>query len=164
MEVEDQRFRFVVAATQAGANLSRLCCEFQISRPTGYLWQQRYHLGGLAGMSEGSRRPQLSPRRTEERIEDRIVALRTERADWGARKLAELLGREGILMPPATVHRVLLRKGLVRLEDRRRQATGRFQREQPNQLWQMDFKSPKGWDQPVVHSRCWTTAADMQWL
>jgi hypothetical protein len=44
---------------------------------------------------------------------------------------------------------VLLRKGLVRLDDRRRQATGRFEREQPNQLWQMDFKSPKGWDQPV---------------
>jgi hypothetical protein len=43
----------------------------------------------------------------------------------------------------------LLRQGLVRLEDRRSPATGRFQREQPNQLWQMDFKSPKGWDQPV---------------
>ena len=33
--------------------------------------------------------------------------------------------------------------------DRHRQALGRFEREQPNQLWQMDFKSPKGWDQPV---------------
>jgi transposase InsO family protein len=77
------------------------------------------------------------------------MALRAERPDWGARKLAVLLGREGIQVPPATVHRVLLRKGLVRLDDRRRQAAGRFEREQPNQLWQMDFKSPKGWDQPV---------------
>jgi transposase InsO family protein len=149
MEVQDQRFRFVVAASQQGANLSRLCAEFEISRPTGYLWRARYGWGGLAGMSERSRRPRLSPRRTEERIEQRIVALRAERPDWGARKLAVLLGREGIEVPPATVHRVLLRRGLVRLDDRRRQAPGRFQREQPNQLWQMDFKSPKGWDQPV---------------
>lgn len=27
--------------------------------------------------------------------------------------------------------------------------TKRFEREQPNQLWQMDFKGPKGWNQPV---------------
>src|ERR1035438_4907618 len=86
---------FVVAASQQGANLSRLCAEFEISRPTGYLWLARYGWGGLAGISERSRRPRLSPRRTEERIEQRIVALRAERPDWGARKLAVLLGREG---------------------------------------------------------------------
>jgi transposase InsO family protein len=149
MRVEDQRLRFVVAASQEGANLSRLCSEFEISRPTGYLWRQRYRSGGLAELSERSRRPWSSPRRTGEQIAQRILALRAERPDWGARKLAVLLGREGIEVPPATVHRVLLRNGLVRLEDRRRQATGRFEREQPNQLWQMDFKSPKGWDQPV---------------
>jgi transposase InsO family protein len=82
-------------------------------------------------------------------MEQRIVALRRERPDWGARKLAVLLEREGVRVPRATVHRVLLRHGLVRIEDRHPQAPGRFEREQPNQLWQMDFKSPKGWDQPV---------------
>ena len=28
-------------------------------------------------------------------------------------------------------------------------ALRRFERSEPNQLWQMDFKGPKGWDQPV---------------
>ena len=37
MEIEDQRLRFVVAASEAGTNLSGLCAEFEISRPTGYL-------------------------------------------------------------------------------------------------------------------------------
>jgi transposase InsO family protein len=149
VEVQEQRVRFVVAASRSGANLAALCAEFEISRPTGYLWLQRYRAGGVAAVSERSRRPRSSPRRTADRIEQRIVALRAERPDWGARKLAVLLEREGFPVPSATVHRVLLRRGLVRIEDRHQQATGRFEREQPNQLWQMDFKSPKGWDQAV---------------
>jgi transposase InsO family protein len=56
---------------------------------------------------------------------------------------------EGIALPAATVHRILLRYGLMRVEDRHRQALKRFERERPNELWQMDFKSPKGWNKPV---------------
>jgi transposase InsO family protein len=149
VEVEEQRIRFVVSASRSELSLTELCAEFEISRPTGYLWLERYRAGGVAGIRERSRRPQSSPRRTEEAVEQRIVALRRERPDWGARKLAVLLDREGVVVPPATVHRVLLRRGLVRVDDRHRKAVLRFEREQPNQLWQMDFKSPKGWDQPV---------------
>jgi transposase InsO family protein len=149
MEVAEQRMRFVVAASRGKREMRALCAEFGISRPTGYLWLERYRAGGVAGVSERSRRPRSSPGRTEAAVEQRIVALRGERPDWGARKLAVLLGREGLGVPPSTVHRVLLRHGLVRVEDCHQQATGRFEREQPNQLWQMDFKSPKGWDQPV---------------
>jgi transposase InsO family protein len=149
VKVEAQRIRFVVAASRSEGSLTGLCTEFGISRPTGYLWLERYRAGGVAAVAELSRRPQSSPTRTGVTIEQRIVGLRRERPDWGARKLAVLLQREGIVVPPATVHRVLLRQGLVRVEDRRQPALQRFEREQPNQLWQMDFKSPKGWDQPV---------------
>ena len=145
MEVQDQRVRFVIAASRSGQNMSELCREFGISRPTGYQWLERYRTAGVAGIREKSRRPQRSPRRTGTGIEERISELRRERPDWGARKLAVLLEQEGIAVPRATIHRVLLRLGLVRLEDRRSAASSRFQREQPNQLWQMDFKSPKGW-------------------
>ena len=149
MDLSEQRVRFVVAASRGGSSFSALCAEFRISRPTGYLWLDRYRSGGVASIAELSRRPASSPTRTSERIEQRVVQLRAERPDWGARKLAILLEREGILIPAATVHRILLRHGLVRAEDRHRQALKRFEREQPNQLWQMDFKSPKGWDKPV---------------
>jgi transposase InsO family protein len=149
MEVDEQRVQFVVAASRDHWTMTQLCAEFDISRPTGYLWLGRYGAGGVAGIRERSRRPQSSPRRTAEAVEQRIVGLRAERPDWGARKLAVLLAREGLPVPPATVHRVLLRHGLVRVEDRHPPAVRRFEREQPNQLWQMDFKSPKGWDQPV---------------
>ena len=146
--VQQQRVEFAVRA-QAGAPMAELCREFQISRPTGYLWRQRYEQGGLEGVAESSRRPHSSPQRTAVGIEQHIVELRRQRPDWGARKLQVLLRGEGIALPRITVHRVLLRHGLVREEQRQRPARQRFEREQPNQLWQKDFKSPKGWEQAV---------------
>jgi len=141
--VRDQRVEFVVRASR-GESLSSLCREYEISRPTGYVWLKRFVEHGVAGVEEHSRRPHLSPRRTAGEIEARIVALRGQRPDWGARKLAVLLGREGLVLPVITVHRVLVRHDLVLDRESRRQASGRFEREQPNQLWQMDFKGQKG--------------------
>jgi transposase InsO family protein len=149
VDVDEQRVRFVVAASREECSVSALCAEFGISRATGHLWLKRYRSGGVTAVAEQSRRPLSSPRRTAAEIEARVLVLRRERPDWGARKLAVLLGREGLRIPPATVHRILNRCGLVRVEDRHAPALGHFEREQPNQLWQMDFKSPKGWDQPV---------------
>jgi hypothetical protein len=54
--------------------------------------------------------------------------MRQQRPDWGARKLAVLLERDGIRLPVITVHRVLVRHGLVLDQDRRHPATGRFER------------------------------------
>jgi transposase InsO family protein len=51
--------------------------------------------------------------------------------------------RDGIRLPVITVHRVLARHGLVLDQERRKQATKRFERERPNELWQMDFKGQK---------------------
>lgn len=141
--MREQRVEFVIRASR-GECVSRLCQEFEITRPTGYLWLKRFEQQGVSGIEERSRRPQGSPRRTAEAIEARIVELRRERPDWGARKLAVLLEREGIALPVITVHRVLVRHDLVQDRERRRQATGRFEREAPNQLWQMDFKGQKG--------------------
>jgi transposase InsO family protein len=125
------------------------CEEFQISRPTGYEWLRRYQAGGIAGMVEKSRRPLHSPRQTAMHVEKRVVELRQQRPDWGARKLQVLLERERVKLPAVTIHRILLRHDLVREQDRHRPAVQRFQREAPNQLWQMDFKGPVGWNAPM---------------
>jgi transposase InsO family protein len=145
VEVGAERIRFVQEAVSGEVSFSRLCTSFGISRPTGYVWLKRYREGGVAAMSERSRRPSLSPARLDAKTEERIMALRQRYPEWGARKLAVLLEREGICVPRMTVHRVLERRGLLHPFDRHAKATGRFQREEPNQLWQMDFKSPKGW-------------------
>ncbi|HEX2328552.1 MAG TPA: IS481 family transposase [Candidatus Angelobacter sp.] len=148
-EVAEQRVRFVVAASRGEKSLTGLCREFEISRPTGYLWLKRYEEQGIAGLQDHNRRPQHSPRRTSEVMEGRVVELRKQWPDWGARKLSRVLGKEGMQLPASTVHRIVQRHNLVREQDRQSQAVKRFEREEPNQLWQMDFKGPKGWDEPV---------------
>ncbi len=39
MDVEEQKVKFVVAATRQGKSGTALCQEFGISRPTGCLWR-----------------------------------------------------------------------------------------------------------------------------
>lgn len=141
VDVSEQRVKFVIRASSGQEEMKALCQEFEISRPTGYSWLQRYReCERLQELAEVSRRPHRSPKQTGAEKEQRVIALRHEYPDWGARKLVELLKREQIEIPRITVHRILLRNGLVRERDRHRAATQRFEREAPNQLWQMDFK------------------------
>lgn len=149
MDIGEQRVRFVVAASREEQSLSALCREFDISRPTGRLWLKRYRVGGLAAIAEASRRPLHSPCQTAEEKEQQVVALRQCHPDWGARKLQFLLGQDGLKLTVGTVHRILLRHELVLREDRHAPATRRFERDAPNELWQMDFKGAKWWHQPV---------------
>ena len=149
MDVHTQRVQFVVAASRGERPFSRLCAEFGISRPTGMLWVERYGEAGLAGLAERSRRPLHSPNQTVAALEEPVVALRRRYPDWGARKLRVLLCAQGVRLPRNTIHRILLRHGLVREAERQAAATQRFERAEPNQLWQMDFKGPKQWHQTV---------------
>ena len=149
MDVQEQRVRFVIAATQKAQPFRALCAAYEISRPTGYLWLRRYQELGLQGIAEQSRKPHHSPSQTASELEEQVVQMRQRYPDWGARKLQVLLAREGVALPRNTVHRILLRHDLVREEERRTPALQRFERGQPNELWQMDFKGPKGWPQAV---------------
>ena len=49
--VQDQRVEFVVRASR-GESVSGLCREYEISRPTGYLWLKRFREQGVAGVEE----------------------------------------------------------------------------------------------------------------
>jgi transposase InsO family protein len=149
MDVHEQRVRFVVEATQKTQTFRALCAAYEISRPTGYLWLRRYRQLGVEGIAERSRKPHRSPERTDLELERQVVQLRQRYPDWGARKLKVLLARQGVELPRNTIHRILLRHDLVRDQDRRDEATQRFERGRPNELWQMDFKGPKGWPQTV---------------
>lgn len=140
--VKDQRIEFVVRASRPGVNMSALCEEYDISRPTGYRWLSRYReVGSLVALEERSRRPRRSPRRTSAEIEASVAGLRLA-YDWGGKKIQHLLAQEGIEIGVATVNRILKRSGLVRPYRSHRRAVKRFEHPSPNQLWQMDFKGP----------------------
>ena len=162
--VVEERLRFVVLANRKQRNMTELCREFQISRQTGYVWLKRYEAGGARQVLDRSRRPLHSPQRTSSEIEEKIVELRQQWPDWGAPKLRMLLRQqrpEWADISVRTVHRILERHGLILEADRHRPADKRFERSAPNELWQMDFKGPQGFNtkNPVGRCRFWTITA-----
>jgi len=139
-DLRTERIRFIVEAEQVGRNMAALCRKFGVSRKTGYKWLNRFHeAGNLGGLDDLSRRPHQSPNRTSEAIEERVEALRLSRG-WGGKKLRVMLAREGIQLAASTIDRIIQRRGLTRVVERRKAATQRFERAHANELWQMDFK------------------------
>jgi transposase InsO family protein len=136
----DQRIQFLAKALQEEANFSEVCRRFGISRPTGYLWLNRYNeVKDFGLLREHSRKPKSSPNKTERHLEQRVVSLR-KKYGWGAKKLQVLLSRQGIHLKVLTINRILKRHGLVSDKGKQRPAIHRFERSKPNELWQMDFK------------------------
>jgi transposase InsO family protein len=137
------RKEFVLLAMQAGSNRRELCRRFGIAPKTGYKWLLRYAQAGASGLEDRSKRPRRSPARTATEVEQAVVRLRHEsRNSWGGRKLARLLARQGgPALAPSTVTGILRRAGLLDPAAAPGQRPfQRFEREAPNELWQMDFK------------------------
>lgn len=152
LNVSDQRLEFVVRASMPGACVASLCREYGVSRQTGYTWLRRYQSGGATAVGkELSRRPQQSPRATPRAMVEAVKALRGEKPDWGARKLLPVLRTTRpelaqSAISTTTVQRILEREDLIAPQDRRKAAIKRFERQAPNELWQMDFKGPQGFN------------------
>jgi transposase len=145
MDVREQRVSFVVAANRGEESLTALCQEFGISRPTGYLWLCRYRQEGLVGIAERSRRPARSPDRTAAEVEGAVVPLRQRYPDWGARKLQVLLRQRGIELARSTIHRILLRHGMIHEPEHAGPALQRFERSAPNELFYFFLSSSISW-------------------
>ena len=138
--VMDQRIGFVLRAKEGEeSSFAALCRAYGISRPTGYLWLARHQeVGSVNGLAEHSRRPLHSPRRTAERVESAVLAVR-DKTGWGGPKIAKVLEQRGLRVAPATAQRILKRCGRV-TQPTGQQTKLRFAREQCNEMAQMDFK------------------------
>ena len=143
VSVMSQRKEFVALATDQEANISELCRRYGISRKTGYKWLGRAATGEEDWFRDRSRRPHRSREQIAAAVEAAIVAERERRPAWGARKIRACLERAGWSKLPAasTVHAVLRRQGLLESSEAGGAAEmQRFERDSPNELWQMDFK------------------------
>jgi transposase InsO family protein len=137
------RTEFIHLAGLAGANLSQLCRRFGISRKTGYKWLKRYREGGESALADRSRRPHHSPRRSPTEVEADVVTMRKKHPAWGGRKIKACLEREGHSQVPSasTITAILWRHEQIDPEEAsKHRPFQRFEMEQPNQLWQTDFK------------------------
>jgi transposase InsO family protein len=137
------RIEFVRLAQRSEIAMSELCRRFGISRETGYKWVRRFAAEGAAGLSDQSRRPRLSPRRTAAAVALQVTALRRKHPAWGGRKLRRRLQDAGVEDVPAasTITDILHREGLIAAEESgKHRAFLRFESEAPNRTWQMDYK------------------------
>ena len=137
------RLDFVELAIRAEIPFSELCQRFGISRQTGYKWLKRYLAGGLEALADRSRRPHNSPKRTADEMEQRVIQMRHEHPSWSGHKISRRLLDLGLqdVPAPSTVTTILHRHGCIG-QKAALDATAwqRFERGEPNELWQMDFK------------------------
>lgn len=140
-----------LAAALAGAvragEVSGFCRENRISRQTFYKWKRRAEAaGGVLGLEEQSRRPLRSPNQTSVVVEEAVVRARKELDDvgwdsgpWSVRQRLLQLAIVGV-PSEATIWRVLVRRGLITPEPKKRPKVTwrRFVWARPNDLWQID--------------------------
>lgn len=144
--VVHQRTRFVADIERGVFSMTELCRRYGISRPTGYLWRERYLEEGPRGLHDRSHRPRSCPHATPAVVWERIREARQRHPRWGPKKLLWLVAKRhaGPLPAPSTVAAWLKREGLV--APRRRSVTrphpGRplAIATAPNAIWTIDFK------------------------
>jgi len=142
----ETRLRAVLAADVAGVSVVELCRQLKITRDSFYRYRRRFREEGPDGLATRSRRPFHSPNQVSVEVEDRIVSWRKQLhdlgVDHGAQTIFYHLAREGTEPAPsvATIHRVLVRRGLVTPQPQKRPKASwrRFEWPRPNDAWQID--------------------------
>lgn len=149
MDVPSQREVVIALAQNPEVNVAQLARSLKVSRKTIYKWRARAREQSATISNQWSRdrsrRPVSCPWRTDPRTEQVVVDLRQEFPCWGPRKLRCLMEQRGHKAVPSvsTIAAILKRCGLVDDEESlKRQPFTRFERSEPNALWQMDFKGP----------------------
>ena len=135
------RLRLARCVVDDGWPLRRAAERHQVSVTTAARWAARYRAEGAAGMVDRSSRPHRCPSQTRPRLVKKVVHLRTSRG-WGPARIGPKLG-----MAVSTVHKILLREGLPRLDEvdlatRRqlRRAVRRYEHPAPGDLVHVDIK------------------------
>ena len=130
--------------------VTAVCVQLGISRQTFYKWRARFAEEGPPGLVPRSRRPRSSPTTTPAPVVGMILTARDELIaegwDSGALSIYYRLLAAGREPPTArTVHRVLVREGLVKPQPkkRRRSSYRRFEFPATDDCWQIDaFEHP----------------------
>jgi transposase InsO family protein len=144
LSVVEQRYRAVMAVLD-GARVTEVAAEVRVSRQSVHSWLARYRDGGLAGLADRSQRPRSCPNQASSEVEARVCELRRAHPKWGAQRIVHELMRSPAPPDPmpsrATVHRILVRHGLVVERARRKKRSDyvRWQRPAAMQLWQLDI-------------------------
>ncbi len=149
IQVLEQRKLFIKLYLEDILDMTTLCNQFGISRPSGYKWVERYEKEGFEGLANRSRAPINQALAIAPFIEEAILNLKLEWPEWGPKKLrGDLIARNPTIIWPSTktIGHILAKNGLIRTRKLRK----RFPiKTDPlshadgfNKVWSVDFK---GW-------------------
>lgn len=139
--LENIRENFVLEVEQNIYSFSALCRKYEITRRTGYKWFNRYKKG--ESLSDKSKRPFHTPNKISEDMEEKITLMRKQHPYWGGRKIRKVMENQGITnLPSATTFTNVFKRNnqIIKEESEKREHYIRFEKECPNDMWQMDFK------------------------
>ena len=140
--VSEIRLAFIHEVRTLHTPVSLACQKFKISRKTGYKWLARYQQQPGLPLTDRSRRPKSSPRRTSAALEQAVLDVR-ERFHWGPQKIRAFLQDQGRRLPSSrTEANILKRHGCIAEEQPVTTPLQSFERAQPHELWQCDHKGP----------------------
>ena len=139
--VKAMREEFVQRVLAKEKSKAALCREYGISRPTGDKWIRRFQEG--QSLSDQSRAPKTQTGRIAPEMETSIVQLRRQYPALGAEKLHKIMENMGYENLPCvrTFNNIFTRNHLISKEASQAAThIQRFEKEQPNVMWQTDFK------------------------
>lgn len=145
--VMEEKQKFIRAWRSNQFTMTALCESFQISRPTGYRILKRFKEEGEKCFENQSKRPNNSPHKTPQEIEEAILKLKAKHKNWGARKFVKLLTKEfkvDQIPSETTINKILSKHNLVKKRRRRpvmlEKLHPKYESKFCNEIWSADYK------------------------
>jgi len=124
----------LVARLERGEHPSDVATSMGVSVSTVYKWRRRYRAEGVGGLRDRSSRPNVSPNKTPDDVEAKVIALRKERRVY--HRIAAEVG-----VSRATIGRILTRHRLNRWRDLDpAEPVRRYERDHPGEMIHIDIK------------------------
>lgn len=140
----DFKLRAIREVVERGAPCSLVARTLGISPTTLSMWVTAFRSGGpdaLVGRRRGPK--QKPPTREREAKRQAVETMRREHPEFGTRRIRDLLARfQAIGVSETEVRRILHEAGLIEQQpvgQEREHPERRFERAEPNQLWQSDI-------------------------
>ncbi|HEX8795390.1 MAG TPA: IS481 family transposase [Polyangiaceae bacterium] len=137
------RMRVVRSVREKGVGLLDVAQAYGLSPTTVSNWLRLFDAGGSEALTPRRRGPKPGSREAGAAKRQVVVATRREHPSWGTRRIRdELARREGVGVSETEVRRMLHEEQLIEgrpASEPREHPERRFERAEPNQLWQSDI-------------------------
>jgi transposase len=119
-----QQRKLLFEIWEATHNVSEACRKAHVGRATFYYWKDRFDAEGYPGLEKYEKKgPAKGYGRVSVAIEQKVLELHNQHADWGKHRIADEIAKANNWVPlvsPNTVRRILEEAGLWKPKETRR--------------------------------------------